>query len=184
MNGPKQEPCLCILRRGIADLLTQIACLAVPIIIQQTPHIEHAGDGWRRTGCHGSNTRIAATVEIDAQPATLYNQDFLGVGNVSRHGIVHVRFNELALGMVHIGKLLREIVRCEEMHAVAGIIVANNDGEEIFLVFYLFDHDDGSDIVTFIIVRMPYSSKYTSMNHHSVSLQIRMTHFPHQTKYP
>jgi hypothetical protein len=128
---------------------------------------------------------FVAIVEIDAQPAALYNQNLLGVSDVSRHDIVHVWLNELALGMAHVGELLREFVRREEMHAVAGKIVANNDGEEIFLVFDVFEHKRWqryravhySSHAAFLQIR-------ARMNRHSVSCQVRMARFPRQPKYP
>jgi hypothetical protein len=118
MDGPEQKPRLRVLRRGIADLLAQITRLAVPVVIQQTPHVSQAGGGWRRTVWHGSTASFAAIAEIDAPPGALYNQNLLGAGDVSRHD------------------------------------------EDIFLVFYVFEHKGGSNAVPFIIVCMLHSSKY------------------------
>lgn len=83
---------------------------------------------------------LVGVVEVHPQPALSQEQHFLGVMHLARHWVMDMRFDDLAGGMTHVGKLLREIARGEEMNARFAETVRNDQGEELALVGDGVDH--------------------------------------------
>jgi hypothetical protein len=54
-------------------------------------------------------------VEIDAEFTGFDEQNFLGIGDLAGNGVVDVRRDEFAGGVVHVSELLGELVRGKEV---------------------------------------------------------------------
>src|SRR6185436_10633742 len=79
-------------------------------------------------------------VEIHPQPALLDEQHLAGVLHRTGDGIVDVRRNLPALGMPHVGQLLRVRGRREEMDAGFLEPGVHDDGEDFTAVLDVLDH--------------------------------------------
>ena len=66
----------------------------------------------------------------NSKPSPFDEQNLLSIVNLPRNLIVDVRLNNLAGGMPHIGKLLREFTRRHEVNARLAEAIRKNESEE------------------------------------------------------
>jgi hypothetical protein len=83
---------------------------------------------------------LLVSVKIDAEFTGFDEQDFLSVGDLARNRIVDVGRDELAGGVVHVGKLLGELIRSKKVDTGLVKPVENNDGQELTLIVDLLKH--------------------------------------------
>ncbi|MCG3776323.1 MAG: hypothetical protein JW395_3176 [Nitrospira sp.] len=80
---------------------------------------------------------LLGSVEIHAQFALLDEERLLGEEDLPRHGVMHVRRNDLARRVVHVGQLLGQLVGGDEMDARLMEPCSNDDSQQLLAVMDL-----------------------------------------------